>query len=385
MAKPKTLAMVAIFMLGILLAGCTEKPAEEAPAKPAVEKPAEEAPAKETAPKPKAPEPKKTIYTGTLYVAGMGGHFAKAQVEIDPTAEKPIKIVKLGRISIGTKLTHPTHDPTIDVNNRNIMYYSTYKLDGGKAHFGKVDLSTGKVLMDVLVDIPERATQTGALYCGSGQSEKHYVLATMTHEAYIDVVDKETLQVKHRLFLDKQVGQNYKFFHGINTPDLKSFVVAINLADEPHGTPNGNIKILELDMAALERGEVVVKKEAIITGEPDTTRTFRGKFTTDGKYLLQSGNDRFFLLDRNFNVVDVEIMPEGWKNHDAMPTPDNKYAVLTVRIPVGEDMLDGALLLYDIENRKLVSKEPVSTCKACHDNVGITGSAVLCGIDGNWE
>src|SRR5574341_1211810 len=60
------------------------------------------------------------VYSGTLYIAGMGGHFAKAEVTIDPSnAAQPIKINELGRIVIGTKDTHPTHDARIDVNDRD--------------------------------------------------------------------------------------------------------------------------------------------------------------------------------------------------------------------------------------------------------------------------
>src|SRR5512143_743757 len=61
-------------------------------------------------------------YTGTVYVAGMGGHFAKADVTIDPANEnEPVKINNLDRIIIGDSKTHPTHDARIDSNDPNIM------------------------------------------------------------------------------------------------------------------------------------------------------------------------------------------------------------------------------------------------------------------------
>ena len=51
------------------------------------------------------------VYKGMLYVAGHGGHFAAADVEIDPSnTRNPIKVVNLGMINIGTTMSHKTHD-----------------------------------------------------------------------------------------------------------------------------------------------------------------------------------------------------------------------------------------------------------------------------------
>ncbi|KKN03800.1 hypothetical protein LCGC14_1104110, partial [marine sediment metagenome] len=108
-----------------------------------------------------------SAYTGTMYIAGMGGHFAVAKIAIDPSAENPIMVKSLDRIVIGDKTTHPTHDPRIDVNDRTKMYYSTYKPDksaDGGAHIGLVDLKTGKVVMDKVVALDKRVEWKGALY-----------------------------------------------------------------------------------------------------------------------------------------------------------------------------------------------------------------------------
>ncbi len=326
-------------------------------------------------------------YSGKLYVSAMGGHFAVADAVIDPSnAENPIKISSLDKIDIGSKTTHPTHDPRIDAKDRTKMYWSTYKLDpNGMVHVGVSDLTTGKVIKDEALKLDDRAKWTGALYCGSGQSNNSFMPVTMTDEAYIDVFDKKTLKLKHRVFLDYKPGET-KFYHGTNTPDMKSFVVAVNLADG--GKPNGKIDILMLDMKSLEQGKAKVTKKATITGDPGKTITFRQYFTTDGKYLLQSGRDRMVLMDaKTLKVLDEEMV--SGENHDVMPTPDGKYAVLTLRENVGKtadnkDIMDGTIQLYDMTAKKLVGK-PVSTCKACHDGAGITGSAILCGIDGNWK
>jgi hypothetical protein len=115
----------------------------------------------------------KMMYTGTIYVAGHGGHFAKADVTIDPAnAKEPIKVTKLDRIIIGDKITHQTHDARIDAEDKNLMFWSTYKLDpNNKVHVGKSDLKTGNVIKDVALDIDARTKGPAPLYCGSDRSK----------------------------------------------------------------------------------------------------------------------------------------------------------------------------------------------------------------------
>ena len=48
---------------------------------------------------------------------------------IDPNNEAaPITVNSVDMLDIGGA-THPTHDARIDINDRNTMYWSTYKLD----------------------------------------------------------------------------------------------------------------------------------------------------------------------------------------------------------------------------------------------------------------
>ncbi len=325
-------------------------------------------------------------YSAKLYVSAMGGHFAVAETTIDPNdGENPIKISSLDKIDIGNKATHPTHDPRIDDQDRNKMYWSTYKLDpNGMVHVGVSDLTTGKVLKDEALKLDDRAKWTGALYCGSGQTRNSFMPVTMTDEAYIDVFDKKTLKLKHRVFLDYKPGQT-KFYHGTNSPDMKKFVVAVNLAD--NGNMNGKIDILMLDLPSLEQGKVKVLARNQLTGEPGKTITFRQYFTNDGKFVLQSARDRMYVIDAQTLKPVKEQLVSG-ENHDVMPTPDGKYAVLTLRETKkdkdGKDTVDGSLQLFDMQAKKLVGK-PASTCFKCHQAMGIGGSAVLCGIDGNWK
>lgn len=338
----------------------------------------------------------KKTYTGTMYVAGMGGHFAVADVTIDPNdVNEPIKMNKLDMLDIGGK-THPTHDARIDVNDRNKMYWSTYKYDAaenGKLHVGVSDLKTGAVIKDVALEKPARVTFAGANYCGSGQSKDYYMPISMSDEGYLDVIDKKTLEVKHRVFFDDlgiKAGET-TFAHGINTPDMKYFLLTLNDTPTGHTKWTGNTRLIKLEMAALEQGKMKKVAEALITGKPKDasggTITFRQYYSDDGKLLFQSGGDRGYLIDAETLKVLHEITPLPGENHDIIPTPDGKYAVMTLREKAkdfeGKDSTDGTLLLYDVEAKKTVGKT-VSVCFTCH-NEEKKGTAILCGLDANWK
>jgi len=347
---------------------------------------------------------KGAVYSGKLYVAGHGGHIAVAEVQIDPTAEKPISITNLDRIEIGTPKSHPFHDVRIDSSNRDLLFYSTYKLDAeegpnkGKLHFGSVDLKGEKTIKDVALAPDARATAdggfTGANYCASGQSTNFYFPVTMAMEGYIDVIDKKTMEQKHRVFVDSLVGKaGYQFMHGNTSPDLKTFLLVVNKAS---GTPKegwattGELALFLLDVPSLEKGELKVLQQATLAGgNPKSTITFRQYFTPDGKYILQSANDLFYVLDgKTLAMVAKENRQDGM-NHDAFPTPDSKYAILAMRKKgqwegCNEPIQDGVIQLYDIENKKLLGGGE-SVCYACHKGEKITKDSILCGLDGNWN
>jgi hypothetical protein len=332
-------------------------------------------------------------YSGTVYVAGEGGHFAKMDVSIDPSSADPISVKGLDRIVVGSSKDHPVHDARIDAKDRNTMYWSTIGPDPDKnVHAGKIDLATGKVTKDVALPIDARGQKwTGAIYCGSGQTKSSFLPVTMTVEAYIDVFDKATMEHKARVFLDK-IGYpagSYLFFHGTNTPDGKKFVVAINLTNAD-GKMNGNIDLVMLDIAALEKGKVKKLATGRLTGSPGETITFRQTFTPDGKYLLQAGGDRFFVVDAKSLKLVKEVMLDEGQNHDIMPTPDGKYAIYTLRSPSGKqdaegkNIIDGTISLYDLQAQKKLGK-PVSACLGCHEKMGLSGSVGLCGLDANLK
>jgi hypothetical protein len=345
-------------------------------------------------------------YSGTVYVAGHGGHFAKADVTLDTNNEAvPVKINSLDKMDIGDTKTHMTHDARIDANDRNIMFWSTYKLDpNGKQHVGKSDLKTGKVIKDIAMDPDPRAMggdKKMPMYCASGQSKNFYMPVFMGVEAYVDVFDKATLEKKHRVFVSElgYAKGSYQFLHGTNSPDNKSFLLALNLTKEGKGT--GDIDLVLVDMAALEGGKFKEIKRNTLKGAPGKTISFREYFSNDGKLIYQSVGDRLWVIDAaTLTLVDEKMAPEGSQIHDAMPTPDGKLALLSVRtlsdscdeggkpyMKDGKlvDITDGTFMLYDASAKKLHNKT-TSTCLACHKDMGLGNkNAVLCGIDANWK
>ena len=69
-------------------------------------------------------------------------------------------------------------------------------------HVGKTDLKTGKVIKDVaLTPDPRAAGEKAPAYCASGQSKKFYMPVFMGTEGYVDVIDKATMELKHRVWI----------------------------------------------------------------------------------------------------------------------------------------------------------------------------------------
>ncbi|MBU2560043.1 hypothetical protein KKA03_04020, partial [archaeon] len=114
----KTFLFAGLVLLTVaILAGCTGPKETAAPA---------------TAAPTTAPVALPT-YSGTLYVAGHGGHFAVAKVAIDPSdTTNPITVKKLSKIDLApletSPSTHKTHDARIDYGTDN-LYWSTYMPD----------------------------------------------------------------------------------------------------------------------------------------------------------------------------------------------------------------------------------------------------------------
>jgi len=333
-------------------------------------------------------------YSATVYVAGHGGHFSKANVTIRPGDADPLKVNDLDMVPIGTAESHKTHDVRMDGDT---MYWSTYALDaGGKLHVGKSDLKTGKVITDLaLTPDPRAPAKTGPAYCASGQGKSTYLPVFMGSEGYVDVFDKKTMKLEHRMFIS-DLGYkpgSYQFVHGSNSTDMKRFLLTMTLKGED-GKMNGKQDLVMLDLPALEKGKFKELARTTLTGEPGKTIAFRQYFTADDKLIYQSAADRMWVIDSaTLKLVDEKMTkPDIGENHDVQPTPDGKYALLTLRTsdavacdadgkPMPDKKItDGVLQLYDARAKQLVGK-PVSLCFGCHKNVGKGDkNAILCGI-----
>lgn len=349
----------------------------------------------------------KKTYDATVYVAGHGGHFAKADVTIDPNnTVDPIKIKALDKIDIGNTKTHKTHDARIDSTDSTVMFWSTYQLDPeGKQHVGKSDLKTGKVLLDIAMAPDKRSTggeKKMPIYCASGQSKDNFMPVFMGSEAYVDVFDKKYLKHKHRVFIS-DLGYKpgtYQFVHGINSNNMDRFLLSITMKGKD-GKMNGKIDFVMVDLKELDKGKLKEIKKATHSGEPGKTINLREYFSRDDKLVFQAVGDRFWLLDaKTLSKIDEKMSTVG-ENHDAMPTPDGKFALLTVRndntdacdaagkpiIKNGKSVkiTDGQLQLYDVNARRILGKT-ASTCFACHKGKGLGDRpAHLCGLDAVYK
>jgi len=334
-------------------------------------------------------------YAGTLYIAGMGGHVATVEVKIDPSRPEPITVVNLGRITLNddpalSKKAYPVHDVRID-HAKNVLYWSAFVPDGDGVRAGKLSLASGKMLADVKLSKDPKLT-LAPMYCGSGQTKSKFLPVIMGHQGYIDVIDKDSMKLEHRVSLDHpKIPKNYVWAHGVNSPDGKEFALWMSLSDTPGKFPRGKETrqmVFILDMPALVAGTVKIVRETTLESNP-MSAFFRGYYTSDGKQLLISGRDRNWVLDaKTLKVVAETTNLPGVETHDFQPLPGNRYAVLTQRTPMdlapGKKGVDGQIELYDLVKNQRVGKT-VSVCDSCHKPANITTTAVLCGIDSVWK
>ncbi len=356
-----------------------------------------------------AEQPK--TYAGTIYVAGHGGHVAQVELTIDPSnQEDPIQIKSLpieqAKLSVSKRKfkdgtsQYKLHDVRLDGNQ---LYWSTYNTDAhDKVHYGVIDLTTRKKISDIAIPVDPRATKPGVkpdampYYCASGLTPAHFMPMTMTHEAYVTVVDKADMHKYKNVFLDSILPDaNYKFLHGSTSPDGSKFLAVVNVTDTPFGNITGEHRLYMLDARELEKGKVVKLAEGYLfgdgTGPFGASITFRSSWTPDGSKILLSGADRFWVVDsktlKPLNGADGDVDIAG-QNHDALSTTDGKYAILTVRVlpykegSPDEGKMDGQIQLYDLENSEAIGNS-VSVCNSCHmEEEKEYYNAVLCGLDG---
>lgn len=362
------------------------------------------------------PAPPQTTYQGTLYMASTsGGHIAVIPVTIDPAnAAAPITIGTLGRIQLSAGMgasnqTHNFHDVRLDGNK---LYYSAIKTDStggadaGKVHLGWIDLANANAVHDAVIDADAGVdTSTGMAYCGSGQTSTHFVPMTMSHPAYIDAIEKAGLAsgtvTSTRTFIEdfRTSNSDYLFAHGVNSPDGSKLFVAVNDTSAAGGgvmaNMSGSVTGYLLNMSDVTAGTVSstsVTASNTVTGltAAGGTIAFRSTFTPDGTKILQAGRDRLVVLNASTlavldNNAAIGGSYVGVENHDVMPTPDGKYAILALRFKYSATgKMDSGIQLYDLTNKTAVGA-PVSACNGCH-NPGNPGAVATdratCGVDG---
>jgi len=325
------------------------------------------------------------MYRGRILVAGHGGHIADAEIVIDPTASADtIRIPnytvwtgnKLHFIPLGDAADYASHDVRIDNQDPNTAFWSNYTSKKPSVLVGKVDLRTHRWTAERRLDLPKEVldfgkTTTKTLYCASGQTEKYFLPIFMGYPGFIDVIDKKDLSLKRRVMMasNPELPTNYTYTHGISSPDNKFLFIAMNDASKPHGDVTGVQHFFMLDLPTLvEKGEIKILRKNTIPFREGTV-SFRSTFTPDGKHILQAGRTRVIVLNASdLSLVQDSPIPEGMENHDVLPTPDGRYAVSLVRVPVdseGRKVTDGQIWLYDIAANKHLGN-PVSTCRQCH-------------------
>jgi hypothetical protein len=365
--------------------------------------------------------PPKTTYTGTIYMASTsGGHIAVIPVTIDPSnATTPFELGSVSRIQLSSSTgagnqTHNFHDVRLDGDT---LYYTTIVPDSsgggtnGMAHVGALDLTAVScgapnctfTQNDAAIDVNAGA---GMIYCGSGQTGTHLVPMTMSYPAYIDAIAKSaitngatlasgTADVKRTFVDDFRADADYIFAHGINNPARTRLFVAVNDTNAGQGGTaggmSGSVTSYLLDMADVVAGTVdatSVVTTSTVSGlaAAGATIAFRSTYTPDGTRILQAGKDRLLVLDAaTLDPLDNNTTIGGSftaiENHDVMPTPDGKYAILALRFKhaPGEQQ-DSGLQLYDLAKKQAIGA-PVSACNGCHSSA-VTARAT-CGLDGS--
>ena len=337
-------------------------------------------------------------YEGTVYIAGMGGHIAKAVIKVDPSRADPITVVNLDRIVLNSdpavaKKAYPQHDVRIDQATKT-LFWSAYVPDGNGVRAGKIDLNSDKILADVKLPKGGQLTMP-PMYCGSGQTKDKYLPVVMGYQGSIDVVDKKSMKLERRVSLDHpKIPKNYLWAHGVGSPDGSEFALWVSLGDKPGTFPRGAEKrqmVYILDTPTLLAGGLKIVRETTLTSDPGSSAFFRGYYTSDGKQLLISGRDRQWILDaKSLRVVGETLNPPGVENHDIQPLPGDRYALLTQRVGIdvpeakGTKVTDGQIELYDLAKKTRVGKS-VSVCYGCHKTMNIHPASVLCGIDSVWK
>lgn len=191
---------------------------------------------------------------------------------------------------------------------------------------------------------------------------------------------------------------NYKFLHGCTNPAGTKMFVVVNEATSQQGTTTNKAFTWLLDAVDLTQGTVTALASGTLGPTPvgQENTTFRCTWTDDGTKIALAGGGTFWLIDANSSTLaplnganGTNVMVSaGDHNHDAIPTADGKYVILTMRAKpysggtttADDAYLDGQLQVFDATTMALVGSR-ASVCNDCHGQAS-PKNATLCGIDG---
>ena len=272
-----------------------------------------------------------------------------------------------------------------------------------------------------------------AIYCASGQSPTHYFPMSMSFPAYVDVFAKSDLVTAGtktaltRVYINQidgdaagwtRVGAGdlgtppLAFIHGATNKAGTKMYMATNVVAGLSTTTNlaGIFRTYLVNTADIVANgttpfapSMVISKATHTVAPSLASIAYRASFSSDAteKYILQAGSDRLLILNSNDLSVYVDTHATnttgtvlgggltGIDNHDAMTTPDGKYAILSLRYKesAGAKVSSG-IQLYDIVNKKFIGGI-ASTCGAdatnCHVAAGDTKDRNMCGIVTKWN
>ena len=198
------------------------------------------------------------------------------------------------------------------------------------------------------------------------------------------------------------VDQNYMHAHNSTSTGRTKMLVTVNKATQPYAGMTGVTDLYLLDADKMAQGEVSKILGPVQIGSTATTPmnvVFRSAWTADDSKIVVAGKDRLWVLNAatlaplNGTDGDPGLLAGSagtyYENHDALPTTDGMYAILTLRtkphVDADATKLDGELKLYDLANGKVVGAG-VSVCNSCHASMlGANRNATLCGLDGKVE
>jgi DNA-binding beta-propeller fold protein YncE len=309
---------------------------------------------------------KKPLYKGTFYSATRGGHMVFTDITIDPNTDMVTGSVT-GRLPIPNNEQADALEMSPD---QKYIYYPTW--DSSMLYTIDItDRKNPKVVAEK--KIHDKATR----HCGSyiGPDGKLYLSSMKQGDIHkVDIsnpIDPKLMDTiyKHTYLCGVQMNETQK---DIWVTDMKEHKVYIYDA----------------------KTSKLVKE--IQPGGKEFLH--RSRFSPDGKLFYQSStgtttpeaDGKVYIIDtKKKKVIDTIMLGETYDAHDTALTPDGKYAIIAVRRVPAKEFKDSEYVVVNLETKRKIGS--VSTCKSCHNSLGIDPSAegerqvFICGVQAAWQ